>query len=58
MQLDLLKDIQIEEIQQKVREYNIELQKQFLKCIQIKIEEAKEKEEIIDLICMIRYYNY
>ncbi len=54
----MLKDIQLEEIQQKVREYNLELQEEFLKCIRIKIENAKEKEEIIDLICMMRYYNY
>lgn len=58
-QLDLLQDIELDKNKDsKKYKYTIELQKKFIKCLQIKLENIKEKEEMIDLICMMRYYNY
>lgn len=59
-QLELLLDIDLEdsEKENKKENYIIILQKQFIKCFTIQIEKAQEKEEIINLIYMLRYYNY
>lgn len=58
-QLGFLQDIDININQQEKIKYNyiIELQKIFIKCFNIKIEKASSKEEIINLIYMLRYYN-
>lgn len=60
-QLDLLQDIELRKYKDrdsKTYKYIIELQKEFIKCMQIKLDSVKEKEEMIDLICTMRYYNY
>ncbi len=59
-QLYLLEDIELseEEKKERKRKYLLNLQKVFIKCFYIKIKNAKEKEEIIKLLYMIRYYNY
>ncbi len=36
----------------------LDLQKQFLKCIEIKVKNTNNKKEIIDLIYYLRYYVY
>lgn len=54
-QLELLNDIDKDENKSK---YVIELQKKFIECMETKIYKIKEKEEIVNLIYMIRYYNY
>ncbi len=36
----------------------IELQKEFIKAMKIKLDNAKEKKDIIDLIYMVRYYGF
>ena len=36
----------------------IDLQKQFLKCIEVKVKNTNNKKEIIDLIYYLRYYVY
>lgn len=58
-QLELLKDIELDEEEQKVKklEYTILLQKNFIKCFNVKIQSTNEKEQIINLIYMLRYYN-
>lgn len=55
----MLKDItlELEEQEKKKISYMIDLQKVFLKCLYIKIEKAQEKEEIIELLYILRYYN-
>lgn len=53
-QLELLKDIGKDD---NKFEYLINLQKDFIRCFYIKIKNAKEKEEIINLLYMLRYYN-
>lgn len=59
-QLELLEDIDLEdeEKEKKKEQYMVILQKQFIKCFSILIEKAQEKEEIIKLLYMLRYYNY
>lgn len=59
-QLELLKDIELTEKEKKERkrEYLLNLQKIFIQCFYIKIKNSKEKEEIIKLLYMLRYYNY
>lgn len=59
-QLELLEDIELDEKEKEEREkkYLLNLQKVFIKCFYIKIKNAKEKEEIIKLLYMLRYYNY
>lgn len=56
-QLELLKDIGDNKQEENKYKYVINLQKVFIKCFYIKIENAKEKEEIINLLYMLRYYN-
>lgn len=58
-QLDLLADIEMtkEEKENKKFKYLVELQEAFIKCISMQIEKAQEKEEIINLIYILRYYN-
>lgn len=55
-QLELLEDIGKEEQEENKFKYLINLQKLFIKCFYIKIENAKEKEEIVNLLYMLRYY--
>lgn len=57
-QLKLLADIDNPKKDKNKEKYLIDLQKVFLKCFEIKIEKSTQKEEIIDLIYMYRYYNY
>ncbi len=56
-QLELLKDIGKNNQEENKFKYLIDLQKAFIKCFYIKIENAKEKEEIVNLLYMLRYYN-
>lgn len=56
-QLDLLKDIEQDNKEENKFKYLINLQKVFIKCLYIKVENATEKEEIINLLYMLRYYN-
>ena len=58
-QLEMLADIDLEENQkmQKKYEYMILLQKTFIKCLSEQIKKAESKEEIINLIYKVRYYN-
>ncbi len=60
-QLDLLKNIadDVETLKQEENKikYLIELQKIFIQCLYKKVENSKEKEEIINLFYMVRYYN-
>lgn len=57
--LELLKDIELEENEKEKNklEYIVKLQKSFIKCFYKKIENALSKEEIINLMYMLRYYN-
>ena len=50
---------EILEIQDKEESYKrmIELQKQFLKCMEIKVKNTNIKKDLIDLIYYIRYYT-
>ena len=59
-QLDLLEDIELDEQEkeEKKQKYLLRLQKIFIKCFYIKIKNIKEKEEVIKLLYMFRYYNY
>ena len=56
-QLELLEDIGKDEQEENSFKYLIHLQKLFIKCFCIKIQNAKEKQEIINLLYMLRYYN-
>lgn len=57
-QLTILKSIREETIQkQEVEEQILALQKEFLNGFKIKIQNAKEKEEILDLMYQMRYYK-
>lgn len=56
-QLELLKDIGQEQQEENKFKYLINLQKAFIKCIYIKTEKVKEKDEIINLLYILRYYN-
>lgn len=59
-QLELLKDIDLpeEEKDKNKYQYIITLQKYFIKCFTKKVENTIDKEEIISLLYMFRYYNY
>lgn len=58
-QLELLQDIDLNESEQEESKLKnmIDLQKTFIKCFNMKIDSAKEKDEIINLIYMTRYYT-
>lgn len=58
-QLELLQDIEVEKEHQEQRklQYAINLQKAFIKCFSIKVEKAMQKDDIIKLFYMLRYYN-
>lgn len=59
-ELELLKDIDLPEEQKekKRHQYMITLQKYFIKCFCKKVENVAEKEEIINLLYMYRYYGH
>lgn len=59
-QLELLADINLDENEKEKVKYNylIQLQKLFIQAFNIKINNAIEKETLINLIYMLRYYNY
>ena len=59
-ELELLKDIDLpeEEKEKKKYQYMIILQKHFIECFCKKVENSIDKEEIINLLYMFRYYNY
>ena len=56
-QLELLKDIVYDKQEESKIKYLIDLEKVFIKCMYTKIQNAIQKEEIIDLLYMFRYYN-
>ncbi len=51
-----LKFIKVEDIDKKIKEYIMELQKLFLACYKIKIEKLNSKQELTKLIYEFRYY--
>lgn len=58
-QLDMLADIDIAKEEKEYRKikYLVQLQETFIKCLFMQVEKAQEKEEIINLIYILRYYN-
>ncbi len=57
--LELLKDIELEEKDKERNKliYILKLQKIFMKCFDKKTQKVNEKEEIINLLYMLRYYK-
>lgn len=56
--IDILKKIDINILSQNwVKKYIIELQKTFLKCLKSKIEMAKTKVDLIEIMYHLRYYE-
>lgn len=58
VQYDLLKTINFKLEDQICTKEIIELQKLFIKCLEIKIQNISEKNETINLIYMLRYYSF
>ena len=58
-QLLLLENIDASENikSEKIHEYLISLQKTFIKCFLVKVNNATEKEQILNLIYLLRYYE-
>lgn len=56
-QLELLEDIGYDKQDENKFKYLINLEKIFIKCMYIKIQDVTQKEEIINLLYMLRYYN-
>lgn len=58
-QLKVLEDVSLTAAQkeEKKMQYLINIQQKFLECFDIKIKKASEKEEIINLVYMLRYYK-
>ncbi len=52
-----LKYIETEDIEKEIEKYLLKIQKEFIKCYNIKIEKAQTKQEIITILYEIRYYN-
>lgn len=57
-QYDLLSTADVENGKKLDKSFIIELQKIFIKCMEIRINKAVEKKDIIDLIYMVRYYSF
>ena len=56
---ELLDYINLEDKNKKTKkEYSISLQKVVMNCLRIQIQQAKRKEEIMELIYKFRYYNF
>ena len=53
---DLMKILKTENLAEEINEEKIKMQERFLKAIEIKIDKAETKQQIIDLIYQIRYY--
>ena len=60
IELKFLEEIELEanEQEKRIQLYLINLQSAFIKCLKTKIESANEKEELINYIYILRYYNY
>lgn len=58
-QLELLEKIELEEEekQEQIQLYLLEIQNIFLDCFAIKVNQLEQKEEIIDVLYMLRYYG-
>lgn len=56
--LDIFQIDEEEEVSQKIINNLIKLQKQIIKCMAIKLVEAKEKEQLVNIIYQYRYYSY
>lgn len=54
--LNYIKIAEIEDIQEEIKATLIELQKLVMKCCKVKIEKTDEKNDIIDIIYLFRYY--
>lgn len=54
--LNILKIIEIENVEKEISNILLKLQKTFLDCLEIKIDKSKEKHEIINLLYQYRYY--
>ena len=52
-----LKYIDTENLEKEIEKYLLKIQKEFIKCYNIKVEKAQTKQEIITLLYEIRYYN-
>lgn len=59
-ELEIVANIQLggEEKQKKQQQEVVELQKVFLDCMEMKIKQIVDKEDIIDVIYILRYYNF
>lgn len=57
-QLALIEDINIENQQKRKHKYVIELQKNFIQALTMQLKKITQKEEIINFIYNLRYYNY
>lgn len=53
----ILKIIDIEDIQKEINKLKLELQKTFLKCFEIKIDNCTNKQELSKIIYEFRYYS-
>lgn len=54
---DILKIIDIEDIQKEINKFTLELQKIFFKCFEIKIDNCSNKQELSKIIYEFRYYS-
>lgn len=54
---EVLKILDAKDIQKEIDDKKLELQKIFLKCFGIKIKKAENKQELLDLIYKLRYFN-
>lgn len=55
--LNVLKILDTEDIQKDIDNIKLKLQKIFLKCFEIKIKKAANKQEVLELIYQLRYFN-
>ncbi len=57
-QLALIEDINIENYKKRKYKYVIELQNNFIQALTIKLKKITQKEDVINFIYNLRYYNY
>ena len=57
-QLEIIEDITAEDKEERKHNYIIKLQKLFIEALTIQLQKVTQKEEIINFIYNLRYYNY